>query len=250
VLTIRLNNEFSPVYPEYFSAKFVEVDQVLPAQGGLLSLNINQIPGVRTLKKILRSDRLSRFNERTGNHLLSRHVPFEVLQGTEIWIQRETASDRKTRIGSYTFVGHRCTITASQIGRYCSIADNVTIGPGEHSLDGISTSAALMDDAFAEMTLGKCELGHDVWVGVDSIIRRGVSVGNGAVIGANSFVNHDVPPFGVVAGSPARLLRFRFSPEAIARIEASKWWELERDDARAMIAALKAELGVEAKAAF
>ena len=101
-----------------------------------------------------------------------------------------------------------------------------------------------MDDAHAEMTSLPCRVGNDVWIGVDSIIRRGVSVGNGAIIGANSFVNKDVPPFAIVAGSPARLIRFGFPPEFIAKIEASRWWDLEQDEARALVRKLEAELGL------
>jgi acetyltransferase-like isoleucine patch superfamily enzyme len=209
-----------------------------------MSFNINNIPGVRALKKLWRSDHLSRFNDRTGNRILSKRVALSAIQGTLIWIQPETVVDRHARIGSYTYLGFRCSVGPTEIGRYCSIADNVSVGPGEHALTGISTSAALMDDAHAEMTSLPCRVGNDVWIGVDSIIRRGVSVGNGAIIGANSFVNKDVPPFAIVAGSPARLIRFRFPPEIIAKIEASRWWDLEQDEARALVRKLEAELGL------
>ncbi len=209
-----------------------------------MSFNINQIPGVRALKRLWRNDHLSRFNERTGNRVLSRRAALSAVQGTQIWIQPETVVDRQARIGSFTYIGFRCSIGRVEIGRYCSVADNVTIGPGEHPLSGISTSAALMEDAYAEMTSGECRLGHDVWIGVDSIIRRGVILGNGAIVGANSFVNKTVPPFAIVAGSPARLIRFRFPPEIIAKIEASRWWDLEQEEARAKVRGLEMELGL------
>jgi acetyltransferase-like isoleucine patch superfamily enzyme len=199
---------------------------------------------VRALKKLLRSDHLSRFNDRTGNRILSRRVALSAVQGTLIWIQPETVVDRHARIGSFTYIGFRCSIGSAEVGRYCSVADNVTIGPGEHPLTGISTSAALMEDAYAEMNLSECRLGNDVWIGVDSIIRRGVTVGNGAIVGANSFVNQSVPPFAIVAGSPARLIRYRFTSDIIAKIEASRWWDLEQDEARARVRSLEIELGL------
>jgi hypothetical protein len=66
----------------------------------------------------------------------------------------------------------------------------------------------------------------DVWIGASCIIRRGVTIGTGAVIGANSFVNQDVPPFAIMAGSPARNIGARFDDQTAAKILASKWWEL------------------------
>lgn len=71
-------------------------------------------------------------------------------------------------------------------------------------------------------------IGNDVWIGVGSIIRRGVTIGNGAVIGANSFVNKDVPPYAFAVGSPARVIKYRFKKEMIEKIEESCWWQYEK----------------------
>ena len=209
-----------------------------------LKLNINDLPGIRRLKKFLRSTKLDRYNERTGNRIMSRRVSLQAIQGTEIWIQPETVVDRYSSIGSYTFIGSRTSITVATIGRYCSIAENVTIGPGEHLRLGISTSAYFMEDPYKELTEKNCSIGHDVWIGVDSIIRRGVTVGNGAIIGANSFVNKDVPPFAIVAGSPARVIRYRFEADVRRRIESSAWWDLEQQVAKKTVRALELELGI------
>lgn len=92
-------------------------------------------------------------------------------------------------IGEYSYVGMNTTITRSAIGRYCSIANNVSIGDGEHDLYKPSTSSYFYEDAYNELTKSDCIIGNDVWIGTKSIIRRGIVVGNGAVIGANSFVN-------------------------------------------------------------
>jgi tetrahydrodipicolinate N-succinyltransferase len=70
-------------------------------------------------------------------------------------------------------------------------------------------------------------IGSDVWTGHNVNILPGVSVGDGAVIGAGSVVTRDVPPFAIVAGSPARVLRMRFSERTIERLLCLKWWELE-----------------------
>jgi hypothetical protein len=69
-------------------------------------------------------------------------------------------------------------------------------------------------------------VGNDVWIGRQVTIRRGVTVGHGAIIGANSFVNKDVPPYAIVGGLPAKLIRYRFSEDVIARLLDLNWWEL------------------------
>ena len=74
-------------------------------------------------------------------------------------------------------------------------------------------------------------VGHGVWFGADSIVLSGCkTIGNGAVIGAGSVVTHDVPPYAVVVGNPARIIRYRLTPEQIEKVEASKWWLLERNE--------------------
>ena len=143
-------------------------------------------------------------------------------------------------VGSHAYIGHHCFITRARIGRYVSIANHVTIGAGEHPVDHVSTSAHFYSKPYALLTAGECEIGADSWIAVSSIIRRGVKIGIGAVIGANSFVNADVPDFAIVAGSPAKLIRYRFSEEKRAAILASQWWELDRVDAAQKIAELDA----------
>lgn len=150
--------------------------------------------------------------------------------------------DKQTEVGDYSYVGNHCFVTKTQIGRYVSIANFVTIGAGEHDLDDISTSAWFYDDPLAVLRRGECVIGNDVWIGVDSIIRRGVKIGNGAVVGANSFVNHDVPDFAIVAGNPARLIRYRFEEEMQAEISASKWWEKDLPEAKEIIKKLKSKI--------
>ena len=119
-----------------------------------------------------------------------------------------------------------------KIGNYCSIANNVSIGQGEHDLTKISTNSIFYDNAFTELTKGDCEIGNDVWIGVDSIIKRGIKIGNGAVIGANSVATKDVPPYTIVVGSPAKIIRYRFDESKIKLIEDSKWWTIPYSDAK------------------
>lgn len=74
-------------------------------------------------------------------------------------------------------------------------------------------------------------IGHGVWVGNGANILAGCkTIGNGAVIGAGAVVTHDVPPYAIVVGNPAKILRYRLTPEQIEKVEASKWWELDKDE--------------------
>ena len=76
----------------------------------------------------------------------------------------------------------------------------------------------------AEVSSGRILIGNDVWIGAGVQILSGVKIGNGAIVGAGSVVTRNVPPYAVVAGNPARVIRYRFSDETIERIQASKWW--------------------------
>ena len=147
-------------------------------------------------------------------------------------------------IGEYTYIGINTTVTRSSIGRYCSIANNVSIGDGEHSLGRISTSAFFYENPYDELTRKGCSIGNDVWIGTKSIIRRGVVIGNGAVVGANSFVNRDVPAFAVVVGSPAKVVKFRFTEQEIALINDSNWWDMGLDEAKNEIATLEKKISM------
>lgn len=153
--------------------------------------------------------------------------------------------DNQSHIGDYSYVGGYTTITRSKIGRYCSIGANVTIGPGEHDMSRCSTCTRIYSqyqNTYNELTKGDVIIGNDVWIGCHAIIRRGVSIGNGAVIGANSFVNRDVPDFAIVAGSPARVVKYRFKEEICSKIRESKWWEMEIEEAIKMVIKMDCEI--------
>ena len=136
--------------------------------------------------------------------------------GKNVTIVPPAHIDSNCEIGNYTYIGAYSNITKAKIGNYCSIGNFVVIGPGEHKQNRISTSHSFTtNDNYIELTQQDCIIGHDVWIGTQSVIKRGVKIGNGAIIGANSFVNKDVPDFAVVAGSPAKIIKYRFSKDVI-----------------------------------
>lgn len=129
--------------------------------------------------------------------------------------------------------GARSTL---RVGAYCSIAREVTIIlDGEHRTDWVTTfpfpyfRASARDIPGHPRTRGDVVIGNDVWIGFGATILSGVTLGNGAVVGARALVTRDVPPYGIVAGNPARLLRYRFDQETIQLLEGLAWWDWPED---------------------
>lgn len=121
--------------------------------------------------------------------------------------------------------------TQLKVGAFCSIAGGVTIMlGGEHHTGYTSTydfSVLSLDASVrsSEYARGNVCIGHDVWIGEDALILSGVTIGNGAVIGARSVVRKDVPPYAVVGGVPARVLRYRFEAETVIALQEIAWWD-------------------------
>lgn len=171
----------------------------------------------------------------------STHVSPSALRGTNIHISKGSQVDATSEIGANTYIGQNSFITKSKIGRYGSIANNVSIGQGEHTINRISTSSIFYKSPWTELTAENCVIGADVWIGVDAIVLRGVEVGTGVVIGANAVVTKNVPDFAVVAGVPARIIKYRFSDLQQTAILNSKWWDFEPIEAAEIIARLERE---------
>lgn len=139
-----------------------------------------------------------------------------------------------SKFGRYTYTGRNLTCWHSQIGAFCSISWNCSIGGANHDYNRLTTSAFLYSDIFdiAEGRKGydrfdnNCEIGNDVWLGCGCVICRDVKVGDGAVIGANAVVTKDVEPYSIVVGSPAKHIKYRFPKKIIEQLLILKWWDL------------------------
>ncbi|MDO4564034.1 MAG: CatB-related O-acetyltransferase [Clostridia bacterium] len=140
-----------------------------------------------------------------------------------------------SNIGKYTYIG-KSTVVNAEVGRFCSIAAGVIIGGASHPTNFVSTSPVflagrnVLKKNFAQLEYSpyaQTIIGNDVWIGSNAIIKGGVSIGNGAVIGMGSIVTKDVPAYAIVGGSPARVLKMRFDNVLAQKIESTHWWAYE-----------------------
>lgn len=137
-------------------------------------------------------------------------------------------------IGRYSYVGNMCFLVNTDIGSFCSIADRCCIGGACHPLDRVSTSPVfhngrnIMGKNFANLNNIETPLTvieNDVWIGMGVYVKAGVRIGNGAVIGMGSVVTHDVPPYEIWAGNPAKKIRGRVEQKYVKDLMKSNWWE-------------------------
>ena len=155
-------------------------------------------------------------------------------------------------IGAYSYGRPKVRFPESgrklTIGRYCSIADRVEILlGGNHRTDWVTTYPfPALPELWPSATRaeyhasgGDVTVGHDVWLGSGCMILSGVTVGHGAVVAAHAVVTRHVPPYAIVGGNPARVIRHRFEPETVAALLEIAWWDLERAEVERLIPLLQ-----------
>ena len=160
-------------------------------------------------------------------------------------------------IGAFTYLGGEATLMRhiNKIGRYCSIASNTVTGLVEHETDSISAHPLFhgnwlqwssLSDFYAKNTeeletsrkkwlkkasqeFSKINIGNNVWIGEGCLIRRGVSIGDGAIIASRSVITKDVEPYSIVGGTPTKHIRYRYSGKVLELMKTIPWWEYELD---------------------
>ena len=147
----------------------------------------------------------------------------------------------------------RCSFVASnanisnpdtKIGKFCSIAGNASIGASQHPIHFLSTHGFQYDlnehkeygNIFNENNLYSvdnmnkpCNIGNDVWIGTNAVIKPNVKIGDGAIVGSNAVVTKDVPPYAIVVGMPAKIIKYRFNKRTINKLLKLKWWDLPKE---------------------
>lgn len=147
------------------------------------------------------------------------------------------AKVKGSSIGAYTYIANNTDVENAVLGKFCSVADHCRIGMGSHTLKNLSTSPIFTEKLNGckeswinkdvnPAPIKKVIVGNDVWIGSHALIMGGVRIGNGAVIGAGAVVVKDVPPYAVVGGVPARIIRYRFPDKVITLLQSIAWWDL------------------------
>lgn len=139
----------------------------------------------------------------------------------------------ESNLGKHSYTGKNVHIIAADIGNFVSLSWNVTIGGANHDYSRVTTHSFLYNEYDClkpsnEKGYGrfqeKCIVKNDVWIAAGAIVLRGVTIGDGAVIGAGAVVTKDVPDYAIVAGVPATIIGYRFEEEAIKLLKKIKWW--------------------------
>lgn len=141
-----------------------------------------------------------------------------------------------TVLGKYSYVGDNTNISTVRVGNFTSISSYCGIGGGGHPTDWVSTSPvfnkhrSILRVNFSQNEYNPYKetvIGNDVWIGTHCLIKSGITIADGAVIGMGSVVTKDVGPYEIWAGNPAKLIRKRFDDETIDLLVKSEWWNWE-----------------------
>jgi len=140
-------------------------------------------------------------------------------------------------LGEYSYISQYSIINKSKIGKFCSIASGCAIGLWEHNR-AVSTHSFYLYEHSGNFVKGYrnynkdkiwTKIKNDVWIGANSVILKGISIGNGAIIGAGAIVTKDVPDYAIVVGNPARVIRYRYSKEDIEWLLRLEWWNFSKE---------------------
>ena len=158
-----------------------------------------------------------------------------------------------SEIGDYSYTGYNTVVKYAVIGKFTSISWNVSIGGANHDFNHMTSHPfpfkkkygfAEKDESYSSFEQPLI-IGNDVWIGSNVCIMRGVTIGNGAVIGAGAVVTHNVPPYEIWAGVPAKKIGQRFSDEFIDKLEKIAWWNLSDHIIRDNINLFKNDVSLE-----
>ena len=147
-------------------------------------------------------------------------------------------------IGDYNYFAPYTLAYNAIVGNYCSIGPGCKLGLADHDIHAISTRA-MINNGDKEMELFDYDhptiIGNDVWLGANVVVKQGVKIGDGAVVGANAVVTHDIPPYAIAVGTPAKVKSYRFDEENIEKLLSSEWFNYVPEKAKEIASKLSTE---------
>ena len=178
--------------------------------------------------------------------LTHRHVAF-----TALWDKNSSftpythilsgAKLHRVKIGKYSRIGVNCQVTSATIGNFTAIGKDTVITVGQHPTNYLTSHSIFYkkgnwgwhDDWIAPIDFQsdkQVTIGNDVWIGRQCVIMDGVTIGDGAIVATGAVVTKDVPPFSIVGGVPAKVIKYKFPQEVIDRLEEIQWWNLPDEE--------------------
>ena len=186
-------------------------------------------------------NKASVFSSQIGNavKLHPEVIMFSGKIADHVYIGAKTAISNSS-IDRYTYLAGNNRIFNTNMGAFCSVAENVCIGHAEHPYHYFSTSPVFYkkDNPFETAKFFQKEInefctttiGNDVWIGFNAYLRSGITIGNGCIIGTGAVVTKSVEPYTIVAGVPARTIKKRFDQAMILKLQQDEWWNLNEED--------------------
>ena len=198
----------------------------------------NKISKIRNEKHL--KNRIKLFKCKFNDSIISSTVVFDdstLLEGENVIGSNTNISN--SFVGFGTYIGNNSNFVNCSIGRFCSFAENSHVQAARHPSSFVSSYPGFIN-TINDLPFGKgttqftelvrcsnnrfCNIGNDVWIGERAIIKGGITIGDGAIIGMGSIVTKSVPPYAIVAGVPAKIIRFRFDNDKIEALLRIQWW--------------------------
>lgn len=189
----------------------------------------------RCISRYLHGIRIRILASKIESKILTNEIDLEVVRkniGHHVLIDKYVMfRGNNQKIGDYSYINGGILYNV-EMGKFCSVGFDVCIGPGEHQLNNVTTypidARIVHHGGYLEFENKLTVIGNDVWIGHGAIILGGVKVGNGVVIAAGSVVTKDVPDYAIVAGVPAKIIKYRCSNESADRMNQIAWWNQDQ----------------------